>query len=170
MFFYGLAKPQHAVDYAVAVCHVIGHGQTNMAVALLLETMAVETNFASFRDPTERYAGAGATQVDEPTFDWLKKKFKGSKEEKALEHAFGFTLTKVLYMELELSPLLAFVFARLRYLVVKPQIPTTLEGRAKYWKKHYNSSEGEGDVEKYIAKAKNHVPVGLLPDAYAVTY
>jgi hypothetical protein len=29
-------------------------------------------------------------------------------------------------------------------------MPNTLEGRAKYWKQYYNSSQGAGSEEKYI--------------------
>ena len=54
----------------------------------------------------------------------------------------------------------ACCMARVYYLYIdfvkklnKP-IPTTLEGQAQYWKEHYNTSQGKGTVEEYIANYK----------------
>jgi hypothetical protein len=170
MLLYGLVTLKHAVDLSIAVCDVLGHGLNNTAVQQLLETSAVETNLGNFRDPTERYAGSGATQVDEGTFKWLKEKFTGKKEEKALFKAFGFTLSNVTYPELELSPLLAFAFTRLRYLVLTDQIPKTLAGRAAYWKANYNTRAGDGEISDYLEKALRYVPVELIPEQYRPNY
>lgn len=168
--FYGLSSIHSAVAHAVAVCDVLGHGNLGNAALLLTETAAAETFLGEYRDPTERYAGAGLTQVDEGTFDWLKDKFSNTKDEKALHEAFGFTLSDVVYSELELSPLLAFVFARLRYRVVPDSIPATLEGRAEYWKVHYNSSAGAGTIDDYLRKSKQFVPTAIFPDFMKVDY
>ena len=42
------------------------------------------------------------------------------------------------------------VHCRLKYWRVPKPMPNTLEGRAKYWKKYYNSEQGAGEEEKYI--------------------
>lgn len=153
-FYYGVADPISVVTLAQRVCNALGHGSSNQAKPLLIETCAAETVLGTYKDPTERYAGAGLTQVDESTFDWLKAKYQDRPEvANALYDEFGFTLSKVKYLELELSPLLALVFARLRYRTVPEAIPGTVEGRAEYWKKHYNSSAGKGTVEHYIEQA-----------------
>jgi hypothetical protein len=54
----------------------------------------------------------------------------------------------------------ACCMARVYYLYIdfikklnKP-IPTTLEGQAQYWKEHYNTMQGKGTVEEYIANYK----------------
>jgi hypothetical protein len=39
---------------------------------------------------------------------------------------------------------------RLVYLPARPPIPSTVQGRAEYWKAYYNSSQGRGTVEKYL--------------------
>lgn len=154
-FYYGLGDQFTAVTLAKRVCNALGNGNNNTANRLLLETCAAETVLGTYKDPTERYAGAGLSQVDESTFDWLKEKFQSRPEVvNALYDEFGFTLSKVQYVELELSPLLALVFARLRYRTVADEIPGTIRGRAEYWKKHYNSSAGKGTVEHYIEQAK----------------
>lgn len=167
---YGLVSPIAAVEMSVAVCNVLGHGKLNNASLLLVETAAAESMLGTFRDPTERYAGSGLCQIDEGTFDWLKEKFAGKKEEEQLRVAFGFTLSKVTYPELELSPLLSFVFARLRYRVETAEIPATLEGRAEYWKQHYNTHEGDGTPEQYVKKAKNLVPTTLFSSSILAGY
>lgn len=153
--YYGIVKQQQAYDYARAVCEAISKTNLNNAIALLIETACAETQLGKYKDPTERYAGTGLTQVDESTFDWLKSKYDSSKVENDLKIAFGFTLSKVQYLELDLSPLLAFVFCRLRYMTVRDPIPGTRIERAKYWKKNYNSSIGKGTVEGYLKKVSD---------------
>ncbi|GAL07932.1 hypothetical protein JCM19237_312 [Photobacterium aphoticum] len=46
------------------------------------------------------------------------------------------------------------IFARLRYKTVPESIPATLEGRAAYWKQHYNSyhPNAAGSSDGYISK------------------
>ncbi|MGL4449462.1 MAG: hypothetical protein ACRCVX_09025 [Shewanella sp.] len=153
--FYGLVNKQHATAYANAVCDVLGHGNNQCAAALLVETAATETLLGEYRDPTERAAGTGITQIDEPTFDWLKGKFASGKDADALKATFNITLSRVNYLELELSPLLAFIFCRLRYRVVTDIIPATRQGRAQYWKDHYNSSAGKGTPEEYLKRCSD---------------
>lgn len=44
----------------------------------------------------------------------------------------------------------AIFMCRCFYLRIKEPIPSTIELRAKYWKKYYNTEKGKGTVEKYI--------------------
>ena len=44
----------------------------------------------------------------------------------------------------------AIFMCRCFYLRIKEPIPSTVELRAKYWKKYYNTNLGKGTVEKYI--------------------
>tara|TARA_Y100000004_G_scaffold52017_1_gene57602 strand:+ start:4548 stop:4985 length:438 start_codon:yes stop_codon:yes gene_type:complete len=43
---------------------------------------------------------------------------------------------------------------RIHYRRVPSAIPSTIEERAKYWKKHYNSELGKGTVEHYLKANK----------------
>lgn len=43
---------------------------------------------------------------------------------------------------------------RIYYLRIKAAIPKTIEGRAEYWKKYYNTSLGKGSAAAYLSKAK----------------
>lgn len=148
---YGLASKEQAVEIAIAVCDVIGHS-TGYAVHMCVETAAAETYIGEYRDPTIYAAGTGLTQVDEGTFDWLKDSYKNHKFAKGIREKFGIDLSRVQYRELELSPVLAMIFCRLRYYKAKGSIPETLEGRASYWKKWYNSTAGKGTPQGYIEK------------------
>lgn len=44
----------------------------------------------------------------------------------------------------------AIFMCRCFYLRIKEPIPSTVDLRAKYWKKYYNTAKGKGTVEKYI--------------------
>jgi len=158
---YGLVSSAVAVIMATAVCDVIGHGSNNTALSLLIETAAAETLLGDFRDTTDYAAGTSLTQQDEPTFDWLKGKYANHSINEKLKANFDVDLAKVEYRELEHSPLLAFIFCRLRYYVVPAPIPTSLEGRANYWKQHYNSSAGKGTPAEYIHRCF-HVGTQIL--------
>ena len=45
---------------------------------------------------------------------------------------------------------IAICMCRFHYRRVPSAIPKTIEGRAKYWKKHYNTELGKGTVEHYL--------------------
>ena len=49
-----------------------------------------------------------------------------------------------------MNPAYAVAAARLQYFRVPDQIPTTLEGQAKYWKKYWNTDAGKRDVLNII--------------------
>ena len=147
---YGLVKPQHLVDIAKAVSNCLGTGKYNVATLSLLETTCAETGFGQVPDKTEGYAGAGVSQVDKGTFDWLVSKYQGTAVDEKIKAAFGFRLGDLLYSELDRNPLAAMIIARLRYKVVPAAIPLTRIERAAYWKEHYNTSAGKGTKAHYM--------------------
>lgn len=55
---------------------------------------------------------------------------------------------------LEINLSAAIIMARLKFWRVPKPMPNTLEGRAKYWKKYYNTDQGKGTEEKYIDTVK----------------
>jgi len=149
---YGLVSKPQALEIAQAVCDAIGGNP--LVVDLLIETAAAETLLGEYRDPTPYAAGTGVTQVDEGTFDWLKGRYKGHSIATQIHTAFGVSLSRVSYSELEASPLLSFIFCRLRYYTVPAPIPPDREGRAEYWKRHYNTSAGKGTPSEYLERCK----------------
>jgi len=56
---------------------------------------------------------------------------------------------------LRMNAAYATAAARLQYLRKKGKIPSSLEGAAHYWKKHWNTHLGAGTVEQYIEHAKD---------------
>jgi hypothetical protein len=48
----------------------------------------------------------------------------------------------------------AICLCRFHYRRVPSAIPKTKEGRAKYWKKHYNTELGKGTIEHYLEANK----------------
>lgn len=64
---------------------------------------------------------------------------------------------KSLTLEQNLCYNLAYqiIICRMFYLRIKEAIPSTVEERAKYWKKYYNTLLGKGTVELYINKVRS---------------
>lgn len=153
--YYGLISQSHLVDVCCFVANLIPGANAMATFHLLLETAAAETQLGTFKDPTPEGAGAGAFQIDADTFDWIQAKNLNSRLSQAIEAATGIVIAKVQYIELRNNPLLCALFCRLRYAVITEAIPTTLEGRAAYWKKFYNTYDksAKGTVEGYIKKA-----------------
>ncbi len=50
----------------------------------------------------------------------------------------------------------AIVAARLQYYRKPGSIPEDLEGRAAYWKEHWNTKHGAGTIDKYINDYKEY--------------
>jgi len=68
----------------------------------------------------------------------------------------GIDIQLVNWDDLRYNPTLCLLFTRIFYLLRKPKIPTTIEGRAAYWKKWYNTRLGKGTVEHYLEMNKKY--------------
>jgi hypothetical protein len=152
MIGYGLVNLAQVKHFAQAVCDVLGKGEQNSAVYLLCETAAAETQYGTYSDPTPNGAGRGLYQNDQLPFkDTINR--ASQKDIDAIKAAFDVDLKMIEWDDLNYSPLLATIVARLHYKLRPGAVPQTLKGRAEYWKKHYNSVLGKGTVEHYIASA-----------------
>lgn len=85
---------------------------------------------------------------------------KGAMEEIKLKCLFMGDLSPANYKyiyenELQERSILQAVLCRFYYLGINEAIPSTLEGRARYWKKYYNSELGAGTPEKYISRVRS---------------
>lgn len=152
--FYGLISRRQALETAKAVNDVISPKTGNRGVLMILETCAAETHLGQFEDKSDYKHGTSLAQVDFGTFEWLQDSYKDRALNDAIKDVFDIDLGAVQYRELEHNPLLAMIWCRLRYLIVPDPIPEDLTGRAKLWKKVYNSTAGKGTVEGYIEKVK----------------
>lgn len=150
-YHYGLKNKQHAIDLATNVAITLGHGKNRKAKELLLETACAETQLGTFPD---RYApeGFGLCQFDTIGFyDVINRTSIHTKKHVALR--FKFDMDAITPQDIENDPLISFVLCRLKYRLIPDEIPADLEGRAHYWKKHYNTHAGKGTVEHYIESA-----------------
>lgn len=152
MIGYGLVSKAQVKHYAQAVCDVLGRGDQNAAVYLLCETAAAETQYGTYADPTPNGAGRGLYQCDEMPFKDVISRARRD-DIAAIKTAFDVDLTIAQWNDLNYSPLLATIVARLHYKLRPGAIPLSLQGRAQYWKTYYNSVLGKGTVEHYIASA-----------------
>lgn len=66
----------------------------------------------------------------------------------------GVDISLVEWEHLRYNPYLSLIFTRLLYRLVKESIPSTIEERAKYWKKYYNTELGKGTPEHYLEMNK----------------
>ena len=149
--FYGLTNKQQAHDMTDAVVECLGGGGN--AKLLILETMAQETRLGAYRDPTKDGAGRGITQFDKGIVADTVNRARQSEIDDVNE-TFGIDLWMVDHDDLDFAPLPCIILTRLKYKRIPEAIPSTIKGRAEYWKKHYNTVAGKGTVEEYIENAK----------------
>lgn len=151
--YYGLAKPAHVRDYARRVCDALGRGVANQAIAMLVETAAQETHCGRYRDPTPNGAGRGLTQIDLIAFQDVQRRTR-PKDAMAVQEWFGVDIQRVRHDDLDFSPMLAMIWCRLFYKLIPEPFPDTVEGRALYYKKYYNTSLGKATPNEYVDNAK----------------
>lgn len=144
---YGLTSKEHLKDIIKSVVSVFGGGEN--AEKLLWETAGAETARGDTPDLT-LHSGYGIMQFDNAGFEEVKRRTRQSVKEK-IKQAFGIDIDRVTIQELQHSPLLSVIFARLYYMLIPKPIPDNIVGRAEYWKKYYNTYAGSGTVEHYLS-------------------
>ena len=148
---YGLISKKHLKEIIDDVVNVLGNGKNNTADDLLWETAAAETDLGDAIDNTWS-TGVGLFQFDPVAFNDVKERTPKHIKDLIREH-WGIDLDRATINDLRWSPLVSTIFARLKYRLIPEEIPTTIEERAEYWKKYYNSQLGAGTVEHYIRSA-----------------
>jgi len=152
---YGLTDVAELPRMAAEVCSILGWGEWGTANLLLLETCAAETQMGMYPD---RYKpeGFGITQFDTVGLQDTLQRTK-ARDKRAVKGSFGYDLDKVTPEALESDPYLCLILTRLKYKLRPESIPGTRAGRAAYWKAWWNSEEGAGTVEHYLASAEAHL-------------
>lgn len=138
-----------------ATLHAIGH-HSDAAVELLMLTAAQESALGKYIRQITGPA-RGVFQIEPATHRDLWDRVLRSKPELAqriCRLCFGsearppwLTLEAALWGNL----LYGVCMARVFYLSKPGAIPTSLQGQAEYWKKHYNTHLGKGTVEQAVA-------------------
>lgn len=156
--YYGAGSERELMSNIRRACEIVSPRTVPVAMALLAETCAAETAMCSFMDG---YApeGKGAFQFDSVGFEDVKDRFNVRNPQivNELYHKLGINWANLSFDMLEYAPLLGAVLCRAKYYLVPESIPETREGRAKYWKKYYNSSAGAGTVEHYLEMSRRYI-------------
>lgn len=151
---FGWIKSIDAQAQAVVDC--LGGGEK--AKRLLLETASAETALGKIYDRTV-YAGMGICQFDKAPFYRIKK--ASQKYRDKILRELGVDIKLVEWEHLRYDAFVSLIFCRLYYLLIPKPIPKTLEGRAKYWKKYYNTYLGKGTPEHYIKMTKRYLDAAV---------
>ena len=155
---------QELVEMVKGVCIALSWSgkAPRETVSLLMETAAAESAFM-LRRQTGGGPARGLWQVEPATADDIFQNYMPHRPQIiriVSQLSFGFTLFEPLIVTRgELSDLLEHndVFccclARIVYLRDPDPIPHTVEERAAYWKRVYNTPLGKGTVAHYMATA-----------------
>jgi len=57
---------------------------------------------------------------------------------------------------LESNIVAGILHCRIKYWRAPERMPSSIEGYAKYWKKHYNTYKGKGEVEHFLKKVEKY--------------
>jgi hypothetical protein len=143
------------------------------ATALLRETAIQESNMGQtsgtydmVNDPKFGRGSFGVGQVDERNFEDTMSRLRGDKGQprnlvkyvQRFKDELGIDLTEVEYEDLA-DPKLGLIFTRLHYLKNPDPVPTTVQGRSKYWKKFYNTSAGAGTPDEYLSNQESYAEI-----------
>jgi hypothetical protein len=150
--YYGLKSISQAKELAITVCNCLGHGKDGSAYDLILETACAETHLGQYEDPTPNGAGRGLTQLDPVAVTTINEKRTPTaiRDRQKVLKCFDIDVWEVKPKDLDNNPLLALIMCRLHYKQVPDEIPSTVEARAVYWKRYYNTSAGKGTERHYI--------------------
>ncbi len=146
--YYGLINSEQLETIAIKVCKCLGGGKNNQAINMLLETAGAETGRGTIIDDT-KFAGMGITQIDGLPFMDIQDRVKQKHKDKIKKY-FDINIEWIEWEFIRYNPLLAMIFTRLKYKLIPEEIPKTIEDRAEYWKKFYNTELGKGTIEHYL--------------------
>lgn len=137
------------------VVDTLGGGED--AEKMMMGITGAETRYGMHPDTyKKRSFGRGLFQFDRPGFDATKDVTSHPRLKqhyKKIKDQWGIDWNKVTYDDMY-KPLHSAIGARLRLLNVPSAIPKTREGRAQYWKKHWNSyaPNAKGTPQKYLER------------------
>jgi len=149
MLNYGLVNEQEFHFIVDEIVKHLGNGKNGTVKDLLIETARTETGLGNTEDKTLLSAGVGIMQFDKIGFEDVKE--RGSRRWKNLiKDKLKVDIDLVTHDMLLYSPFLSVLWARMKYKLIPEQVPDNIYGRAKYWKKYYNTYKGKGTVEHYL--------------------
>ena len=148
-------EPEVVVEEPATVASTLQQVEEMMpSNGMLTEIAEVESNSGKHPNTYREGYHGGVMQVDEIGYEDTKdlKSHPELVEKHAqIKETFGIDWMDTEWANLR-DPLHSAIAARLKLSNVKKPIPETAKGRAAYWKKHYNSSEGKGTAAKYLER------------------
>jgi len=127
------------------------------AVNLLMGTAAQESALGYYLRQLNNAPALSIFQIEPFTFnDHVKylKRYKMNLANKILEFS-GASEFKAEFLEFNIA--FACAIARVHYLRKPGKLPNTIDGYARYWKKHYNTYLGKGTEIEFISNYKRYV-------------
>lgn len=121
---------------------------------IVVETCAQESKFGTFLKQLGGGPARGPFQMEPETENdiWKNLLRYHSDMRDRLRAISGVVVASPWQMTVNLA--YSTAMCRYKYVMCPGPVPSTLEGRAAYWKKYYNTPLGAGTVEEYI-KAHN---------------
>lgn len=156
--YYGVEDNAQVVNAAKNAVRVFGGG--HKAVRLMLEICCAETNFCTYPDKHPSKWGVGPQQFDDIGLVDLQQRAR-PKHKRMLFKEMRVDLADIKLDDLADDVELSMMLCRMKFLLVPETIPTELPGRARYWKKHWNSEDGDGTAGKYLSRVANFLPGGF---------
>ncbi len=118
-------------------------------VNMILETACVESNCGEYIKQLKGPA-CGIFQIEPETAKDMLQHFIRYKPKLFKNYTKLLNPNLTLEQNLQTNLMFQIFMCIVYYLRFEQIIPNTVEGRAKYWKKYYNTALGKGTVEKYI--------------------
>lgn len=146
--YYGLINENQIEELTILVCNCLGYGKNNSADKLIMETIASETQYGTYEDKT-KYVAQGLCQFDKMPFEDVVNR-TSKKNKIKLYDCFGIHLSFISWEDLRYNPLLSIIMCRLKYLLIREEIPPDRESRYDYYKKWYNSYDGKATKKHYM--------------------
>jgi len=127
------------------------------AVELLLGTAAQESAMGTYIRQLGNGPALGIFQMEPATFNDIIENFLRHKLHlrSRVENCCNVKFLKSSDLETNLA--LSICFARLHYYRKFEDLPQTLDGMARYWKKHYNTPLGRGTEAEFIENYNRYV-------------
>lgn len=118
-------------------------------VNMILETACVESNCGEYIKQLKGPA-CGIFQIEPNTAKDMLQHFIKYKPKLFENYIKLLNPNLTLEQNLQTNLMFQIFMCRVYYLRFEQIIPNTVEERAAYWKKYYNTYKGKGTVEKYI--------------------
>lgn len=153
-YYYGATSKQNIVEAIRIACTELSPSTAPRGISLVSETFSAETGFGQVRDGFEKQ-GRGLGQFDLIGFQDVKN-YVYNRNDHVRDVLAKYDIKWLYFEQLDYSPLLSAFVCRIKYMMDPNPIPETIEGRAHYWKRIYNTEAGKGTPEHYMKMYKRH--------------